>query len=190
VSARNAQTRQDAQGRAIYTNGPFAGHAKNEVQGMTPKARQQLVDAYNRKHPAGGKGADPATQAAKDFYAKYGVKPVATAGINKAKNTVQNAATWLRRVQQSNPGMSLGQIGQLLTTGQPASKGGQAVPKMDALFVRVAMDLQQYGGVTASTANRLHRAGYSVKTLGFKPAPKAPASAGSLVPGVGPTVPR
>jgi hypothetical protein len=187
VSARNAATRRDAQNREIYTSGPFAGKSKNDIQGMSPKARQQLVDKYNRTK---GKAADPATQAAKDFQAKYGVKPVGTVQINNATDSISQAASWIRKVQQSNPGMSLGQIGQLLSSGQAKSKDSVAIPKQNTLFVRVAMDLAQYGGITPATADRLHHAGYSVSALRLKNAPKPSTTAGQLVPGVGSTVAR
>jgi hypothetical protein len=55
----------------------------------------------------------------------------------------------------------------LLSTGQAKTKDSAAIPKQNPLFVRVAMDIAQYGGIRPGTADRLHRSGYSVKVLGL-----------------------
>jgi hypothetical protein len=50
----------------------------------------------------------------------------------------------------------------------------QTVPKIGALWLDVALDLKYDGGITSATAERLHRAGYLVGRLGFKPVRPAP----------------
>jgi hypothetical protein len=170
ISARNAKTRQDAQGRAVYTSGPFAGKSKAAVQAMSDQQRRQLVSDYNAGKGPGAKKpkpGDPATANARDFYRKYGVKPAGTAAINRAKSDISRARTWLKKL-----GGPTGPNGQLLSNGQAAGKNPDgsprpAVPKMDPLLVRVAMDIAQYGGIRPGTADRLHHSGYSVKALGL-----------------------
>jgi hypothetical protein len=152
----------------VYTSGPFAGRKKSEISALPDSERRKIVDDYNKK--PGGKGKDvlPATKYERDFYNKYGVKPASTEGLNSAKTAISQAQTWIHNVLASNPKMPLSQIGQLLTTGQPKTKDGVAIPKQNALFVRVAMDIKQYGGITPGTADRLHRAGYAVAKLRLK----------------------
>jgi hypothetical protein len=123
--------------------------------------RQRAIEAFTQKTRSG----KPQT-AAQQFEAKYGVKPAGQAAVSKAQSSISEAKTWLRRI-----GGNLDQAGQVLTAGQAKGKGKDepAIPKLPAVFVRVAMDQARNDGyITPATADRLHRAGYSVATLGLK----------------------
>ena len=57
-----------------------------------------------------------------------------------------------------------------------------ALPRLDGLWLTVALD--QYflnGGISNGTADKLHKAGYSVKSLGLKPGRKSGGSAAGKV---------
>jgi hypothetical protein len=58
-------------------------------------------------------------------------------------------------------------------------------PKVSAMWLDVALDLQFDNGVTSATAQRLHKAGYTVKGLGFNPVKPAPlgTNTGDLIAG-------
>lgn len=140
----------------------------DEWNALTPK---QQADARAGKG-APKKPVDQATQYAKDFYAKYGVKPAATAAVGNAKNEIQTAQNLVNQIRKSDPTLTRQQIGQLLLNGQPGStKKGQesmAIPKVKGLWATVALDLWKFNGkISAGTASKLHSAGYSVKTLGL-----------------------
>jgi hypothetical protein len=55
-------------------------------------------------------------------------------------------------------------------------------PAVNAMWLDVALDLQFDGGITSATAQRLHKAGYLVGRLGFKPA-KPQLGAAPVAPG-------
>jgi hypothetical protein len=55
----------------------------------------------------------------------------------------------------------------------------------ERMWLDVALDLQFDGGITSATAQRLHKAGYLVNRLGFKPVRPAPlgTNTGDLIAG-------
>lgn len=191
AKTRNKNAAVTAQQKADLAAGKVNqyGYTDAAWRAMSTGQRQKVIKDFKASSRSGS--TDAATRDAKAFYAKYGVKPVATGQLNTAKSSISQAQTWIHNVLASNPNMPLNQVGQLLTTGQPKTKDGVAIPKQNALFVRVAMDIKQYGGVTPGTADRLHRAGYSVAKLrlkpGRKPTPYKPPSSGpaAQIPGVG-----
>ncbi len=148
------------------------------VDAMTPVQTKKLVDAYQKKGP-GGKGPkppDPATVNAKGFYAKYGVKPAATAAIGNASNAVDSASGLIRELKTGGNGRSA--IAKLLTEGGKVPLAGQkdangkqmykTYPKLKGLWVSVALDKAFLSGrISAGTAAKLHRAGYSARLLGL-----------------------
>jgi hypothetical protein len=183
-AVKDAQAKKDAANKRaakgpkspdVITSGAFAGYTKAQVAKLPQSEKNRLLSDYNRTvHPGpggkngkNGKPVEASTQYKRDFRAKYGVDPLGTPAINNAKTAISQAQTWINRVRQSNPGMGLGQVGQLLSTGQAKTKDSAAIPKQNPLFVRVAMDIAQYGGIRPGTADRLHRSGYSVKVLGL-----------------------
>jgi hypothetical protein len=195
--ARNKRAAKGPKAPDVITSGAFAGYTKDQVAKLPQSEKNRLLSDYNRTvHPGAkgknGKPVDPGTQYKRDFRAKYGVDPVGTPAINRAKSDISRAQTWLRQL-----GGPTNANGQLLSNGQAAGKNPDgsprpAVPKFDPLLVRVAMDIAQYGGILPGTADRLHHAGYSTKTLGLKPGrkpkpytpPPANTPAGQI-PGVG-----
>lgn len=160
------------------------GYTYDQWTAMSPKAQANARAGKDKPK----KPTDPASQYAKDFYAKYGVQPAATAAVGSAKNSIQSAASLVRQIRQSNPGLTRQQIGQLLLNGQAgSSKKGQeslAIPKQKGLWATVALDLWQYKGkISAGTANKLHHAGYSVKLLGLNTVPATGSSTYASPPG-------
>jgi hypothetical protein len=149
VSARNAQTRQDAQGRAIYTSGPFAGHAKNEVQGMTPKARQQLVDAYNRKHPAGGKPAGNGP----DWH---------TPGeMGRGLTQATSLKSYAQKAKAGEPFVAGHAKSKPLSRHEAAVKIQQSVAAPDdPILITAALDAAYDGHLSPATVKKLIAAGY------------------------------
>ena len=170
--------------------GDHYGYTDAQWAKMTPDAKRKAYKDWQAagRDPSSPKATDAAKQEDAAFRQKYGVDPLDTKGHNDAKNDISRASTWIKRIQDANrkehdssvrahqkdpkhkikPVLTLGQIGQLLSTGSPAAgPGSAAIPQIPALMVRVAMDLSQ-GGITAGTAARLHKAGYKVKLLGVK----------------------
>lgn len=169
-----ASRRATAQSKA--TAGDHYGYTNAQWATMDPAARRAAAKKWKATTGVPTKAGDPATQDAKNFYAKYGVKPAATAAVGNAKSAISSASTWVNTVLKSNPKMGPNALGQLLVQGQAgSSKKGEeslAVPKQQALWVRVALDQRfNHGKITAATADRLHKAGYSVKTLGLATVP-------------------
>jgi hypothetical protein len=60
------------------------------------------------------------------------------------------------------------------------------------VLIRAAIEMRRYGHITPGTAARLHKAGYSVATLGFKtgPARGGGSSNQTTRPGSGPATAR
>jgi hypothetical protein len=142
------------------------GYTDADWRAMSTAARQKVIKDF--KAGKGTKPADPATQNAKDFYNKYGVKPAATAAVANAQGAVSTASSYVTELKKA--GWSRQQIGQALLQGiAPDKKAKQkGYPKQKALWLTVALDQAFNNGlITAGTANKLHHAGYSVKTLGL-----------------------
>jgi hypothetical protein len=179
--ALDAATRADSK---TILSGAFAGRSASWLSTATDAQKQKLIDAYDAKH--GGKPPKPPSATTKyeqDFFRKYGIKPAGTSEVNKAKSTIGEAKTWLSRM-----GGNLDEAGRNLSAGVPAGKNSDGstrppVPKLPAVLIRVAMDQKRMGGyISADTANRLHRSGYSVATLGLKTKPaggRRPDTAGN-----------
>lgn len=166
-----------AAGNKRAQSGPFAGMTQNQINGMSDEEAQRRVDDFNRKG-----GAEGRKKYEEDFYRKYGIQPVTTGREHEAQTSDIPAATnWLKKLsdpkrsgQKDKDGnklkvYTLDEIGRMLTSGQ-----GGGLPKLEAVLVRAAMDMlnpKHKGYISAGTADRLHKAGYSVKNLGLKTIP-------------------
>lgn len=181
---------KDPKTPSVITSGAFAGYTKEQVAGMSPAHKQKLKTDYDAGKGK-AKAGDPATQDAKNFYAKYGVKPVSTAAVSSAQDAIQGTTSLVPQIadaiRKENKGISdievRKQAGRVLLTGQKGAKDSLAIPKTKGLWATVALDLYFLKGrVSAGTADRLHKAGYSVKTLGLTTAtgrpPKPPRKTG------------
>lgn len=169
-----AERNQSASVSARASSGDHYGYTNAEWATMNPAQRRAAAKKWKAETtvPEKGKAGDPAKAYAKDFYSKYGVKPASTAAVGSAKNSITSAQTLVQTIRKADPKMSPQQLGQLLINGQPGStKKGQesmAIPKTKALWAKVAIELAFNNGIiSAGTADRLHRAGYSVKLLGL-----------------------
>jgi hypothetical protein len=194
---RDAAAGRTAEGAKMYTSGAFSGKTHAEVNALTPQARQQLVDKFNRSSGSSKEPA-PGTKYREDFFKKYNVYPATTSEANKAKDDIKRAGEWLRRITR-NGKIDLGAAGRILTTGQPAGettkdgkkKKTQPIPSYSAVLIRAAMDqMQNNGTISPATADRLHRAGFSVPGLGLQtgsapahPAPKPTLNTGGSLGG-------
>lgn len=173
--------------------------------GMTPAQIAKLPQAeidkrtkryYDLTHKPGGPGNTvlPSTQYERDFFNKYGIKPAGTPALNKARSDIAAAQTWLGKVGTKDTDgkpITTQSIVDALASGQSGSKTSAGIPKIDRAFIRAALDVIRYGGVTNPTAARLHHMGYSVNKLGLKPGkpkpPYRPPSSGpaARIPGLG-----
>jgi len=167
---RRAQIIKDAKkttGRGgtdtVYTSGAFAGRKKSDIANMTDAQRQKIVQDYNAGKGSGGSGAAAATDK-KAFRQKYGVDLQTTTAHNKTRDAIQNAQT------------AFGQVGKVTTRRDGSKKRVTTDEVVSVLrnqhvsnvFIRAALDITRYGHITPGTAARLHKAGYSVGTLGFQ----------------------
>jgi hypothetical protein len=182
ASEENAATQATAKREAAAAE--KAGKASEPNQYGVPKDqwarwstshRTRWIADFKKKTGAGPKAPKPGTPQAeyeKKFFEKYGVKPATTESVNSAKSDIGKVKGWFKRLIEEN-GYTTQQAADILVQGQAKSQGSDAVPAFDALFVRVVMDLRKDGYISASTADRLHRAGHSVKTLGLSTGGKA-----------------
>lgn len=202
AATKSAAAGQSAEGAKLYTSGAFSGKTHAEVNAMTPQARQQLVDKFNK---SGGSDKTAAAKYEEDFFKKYGIKPQSSTEVAKTREqsfpAITKALSDLQRANKRGKKMTLDEAGRLLAVGQPAGeivitkdnkdlypgeKVGskhktRKIEAYPAVLIRVIMDQQRlHGKISAATANRLHRAGYSVSQLGLKTVPgKTPISTGT-----------
>jgi len=162
----------------VYTSGAFNGRKKSDVAAMSDAQRQKIVNDYNAGKGGGGSGAAAATDK-KAFRQKYGVDLQTTNAHNKTRDAIQNAQT------------AFGQVGKVTTRRDGSKKRVTTDEVVSVLrnqhvsnvFIRAALDITRYGHITPGTAARLHKAGYSVGTLGLKTgAPTRRGSSGSNIP--------
>jgi hypothetical protein len=176
--------------------GDHYGYSDAQWDKMSPDQKRKAYQDWQAagRAPTTTKPADVAKEQDATFRKNYGVDPLGTKEHNDAKNSISQATTWIKRIQDANrkehdasirahqkdpkhkikPILNLGQIGQLLSTGAPsAGPGSAAIPQIPAVLVRAAMDLKQ-GGLTGGTAARLHKAGYKVSLLGIPNRPRTP----------------
>lgn len=134
------------------------GFTYDEWDALSPGARDKA---------RAGKGSKP--KAPGDaFLGRYGVKPASQEKVSSVQNEIGKAKSWVATVKTSNPAMTDQELVSLLTRGQAKTKDSPAIPALGDLWVQVAIDLAgPLHRVTNATANRLHHAGYSVKTLGL-----------------------
>lgn len=161
------------------------GYTADEWAALSPAAKTRA----RAGKPKAAKPTDPATQYAKDFYAKYGVQPASTTKVANGRDAISAARSLVSSILASNPKMTRQQLGPLLLSGQKGVKddpktkpdeSSSAIPKVSALWATVALDLAFLHGVSRGTADRLHRSGYSVKLLGLPSTPRtAPPRGGA-----------
>lgn len=179
--AEDAATKVE-KGQEIYTSGAFAGKSKDTIKGMTQAQRDKLVQTYNEK--TGGADKTTGQKYREAFFGKYGVYPANTTEVSNATSEIRKATEWLKRLTAKNKDgkkTSMSDAGRLLTVGGKTkdSKGNAVtIPALRAVLIRAAMDqMQNDGMISAGTADRLHRAGFSVPGLGLSTG-SAPANPG------------
>lgn len=170
------------------------GYTESQWRAMSTSQRQQIIKDFAK---TGGKPKSEATTSKEDFRQKYGVDLQTTGQHNSFRNQVEQAQSVLKKVGTKDKG------GHVTTTQDlvdAMTRGGfSGVPKLPPLAVRAALEVIRYGHILPGTAARMHKAGYSVGTLGYKTAastrrrdrpsnrnPSGPTSGpGASVPGVG-----
>jgi hypothetical protein len=150
VSARNAKTRLDAQGQSIYTSGPFAGKSKAGVQAMSGAQRQQLVDAYNKRHPSGGKPKGAGKGPDWQTNAQQGQ------GASDAVNLKDLAG----RARAGKPFVAGHAAQPPLDRHQAAAKIQQSAKIRDPILLTAALDAVYDGQISRATVRKLIAAGY------------------------------
>jgi hypothetical protein len=150
--------------------GDHYGYTDEQWDKMSAEAKRKAYKDWQDAGRAGGKTGttNPKTAAANDFRTKYGVDLQSTTQHNTARDQAANART------------AFDQVGKVVkqADGKPhrvttddivaALRTGSGVSKTSPLWIRVGLELKRSGTITPGTAARLHRAGYSVGTLGFK----------------------
>jgi hypothetical protein len=104
---------------------------------------------------------------------------------SKAKDGIDGALTWIRRLSQGSMTSTL--IRDLLGAGGPITVSGQTiqVPRFSKDFVNAAYDLQVHGGLSAANVRALHNRRLSIKRLGYPTYHPRPGSGTSAAVGVG-----
>ncbi len=158
--------------------GDHYGYSDAQWNRMSPAQKRQAYKDWNAAGRAPKEGDKPsAADDKKAFRQKYGVDMQTTTAHNSVVDQVSQARNVLKNSGKKGPRgtITTGQLVQAMTQG-----GEKGIPKLPAVVIRAALDITRYGGITAATANRLHRAGYSVAQLGFKMG--KPKRGGSNIP--------
>lgn len=162
------------------------------------------LSARQRDKARSGSGTQksPASRDADAFYDKYGARPASTAAVGNAQNSIEGAAALVRELKAG--GNDRNAVANILLKGEPVQtvgsdgkpivKNGKEVtkryPRQKALWLTVALDLAYLGGrISAGTASKLHKAGYTVKVLGLSTG-APPVSGPKDLPSGGPTNPK
>jgi hypothetical protein len=186
AKARNKTAAKTAQQKADLAAGKVNqyGYTDAAWRAMSTAQRQRVIKDFK----ASSKSSSATTTSKEAFRAKYGVDPQPTAAHNRARDDVQNAQA------------AFGQVGKI-TTRKDGSKKRVTTDEVVSVLrnggtsnvlIRAALEIRRYGHITPGTAARLHKAGYSVATLGFKTGPARGGGSGSQTtrPGSGPATAR
>jgi hypothetical protein len=133
-----------------------------EVRALSPKAKQQKVDAFNATQGKGKSGNRRTVKEQTDL-----------------NNGFSSAVSWAARLrtQLAKPPKQGGQgldpnskasrhmVAQILLQGRVASKQGQGIPKAGQLPLTLALDSVYDGHISRNNAQRLHDLGYKVDDL-------------------------
>jgi hypothetical protein len=179
TAAKTAQQKADLQAGKVNQY----GYTDAAWRAMSTSQRQKVIKDSKVST------ANPATTDKKAFRDKYGVDLQPTAAHNRARDAVQNAET------------AFGQVGKVTQRKDGSKKRVTTDEVVQVLrgqgtsnvLIRAALDIERYGHITAGTANRMHQAGYSVKTLGYQTGPPVrrggnrPRSGTSSAPAAGAT---
>jgi hypothetical protein len=192
ITSQETQTNQriksqESQTKARLTSQERQTKARLETQsrqGQLNRANQRELARLRRKE----KAAQEAATGKEAFRQKYGVDLQPTAAHNRARDDVQNAQA------------AFGQVGKITTRKDGTKKRVTTDEVVSVLrnggtsnvLIRAAIEMRRYGHITPGTAARLHKAGYSVATLGFKtgPARGGGSSNQTTRPGSGPATAR
>jgi len=147
--------------------GDHYGFTDAQWDRMTPEQKRKAYKDWNAAGRAPKAGDEPgtATTNKKQFRDKYGVDLQPTSAHNSARDDAQNAQT------------AFGQVGKIVADPKDPTKKRRVTTDMvvsalrnehtSNLWIRVGLEMAR-GGLTAGTANRIHKAGYSVSQLGLK----------------------
>jgi hypothetical protein len=162
VKVKTAKISAGAGDNKVITSGAFQGMTNAEVRALTPKAKQQKVDAFNATQ---GKGKTGNRRTVKE-----------QTGLNSGYSSATSWAARLR-AQLAKPPKQGGQgldpnskasrhaVAQILLQGRLPSKQGQGIPKQDQLPLTLALDTVYDGHISRNNAQRLHDLGYKVDDL-------------------------
>jgi hypothetical protein len=185
AKARNKTAAKTAAQKADLAAGKVNqyGYTDAAWRAMNTAQRQKIIKDFK----ASSKSSSSATTTSKEaFRQMYGVDLQPTSQHNTARDAVQNAQIAFRQV-----GKVVKQADgkpHRVTTDDVVSHLRDS--NTSNLWIRAALELAR-GGLTAGTAARIHKAGYSVATLGLKmrSAASSPSNTTSR-PGSGPAAAR
>ncbi len=171
---------QETQTKARLTSQERQTKARLEEQSRQGKLNRQNQRELARLR-AKQKAADEkakATTSKEEFRTKYGVDLQPTSAHNRVRDAVQNAQT------------AFGQVGKTVkqADGKPHKVTTDDVVShlrdqgVSNLWIRAGLEMAR-GGLTPGTANRIHKAGYSVATLGYKMRPASSRPTGGIPAG-------
>lgn len=151
VTARYGQLREAQRGRAVTTRGQtLSSRDRQAGQGETARHNREMEANARQSAATRARG-----------------KPATPEQHSAAKDGIDGALTWIRRLSQSK--MTSPQIRDLLVGGGAIQVGGQEVkvPKFSKDFVNAAYDIQVHGGLSPANVKALHRRRLSVRQLGY-----------------------
>ena len=146
------------------------GYTEEQWRAKSTSERQKIIKDFADN----GSGSKSDTTDKKAFRDKYGVDLQPTSQHNTVRNSAENAQ------------IAFKQVGKVVkqADGKPHKVTTDDVVNhlrdkgVGNLWIRVGLELAR-GGLTPGTAARIHKAGYSVATLGFKMRPAASSPTGA-----------
>jgi hypothetical protein len=139
------------------------GYTDAAWRAMSTSQRQKVIKDFKSST---GKAGNPKAEDAKAFRQNYGVDLQPTSAHNRARDSVQNAETAFGQVGKVTKRRD-GTMKRVTTDEVVQVLRGQGVSN---LWIRAGLEMAR-GGLTPGTANRIHKAGYSVSQLGYKMRP-------------------
>jgi hypothetical protein len=153
---------QGAQTQALYDS------LKDKQRARALTRRGQDITVRGQDIASRDRRAAAAERKRKEAEAKKGPKLASQEQHAAAKDGIDAALTWIRRLSQSS--MTSPQIRDLLGAGGSITVSGQQVkiPQFAKDYINAAYDLQVNGGLSRANVAALHRRRLSIKRLGYK----------------------
>ena len=174
IKSQETQTKARLTSQEKQTKARLEEQAK---QGKLNRANQRRLAELRRKDKASNPSST-ATTSKEQFRQKYGVDLQPTSAHNRARDAVQNSETAFGQVGKVTKRKD-GSVKRVTTDEVVSVLRNQGVSN---LWIRAGLEMAR-GGLTPGTAARIHKAGYSVATLGYKMRPAASSPTGGIPAG-------